>query len=135
MTLLRITETAMYADDLDAAKRFYTEVLGLTCRGATAGRSVFFNVGPDSMLLVFNPEVSLRGDVLPAHGSRGPSHFAIGIATEDYEGWKVRLLAHGVAIEQEVTWPAGGRSIYFRDPAGNSVELATPGIWNLPSGW
>lgn len=29
----------------------------------------------------------------------------------------------------------GGKSIYFRDPAGNSVELVTPGIWGLPSGW
>ncbi len=25
--------------------------------------------------------------------------------------------------------------LYFRDPAGNSVELITPGVWGLPSGW
>jgi hypothetical protein len=26
----------------------------------------------------------------------------------------------------EVDWDEGGRSIYFRDPAGNVVELASP---------
>ena len=28
-----------------------------------------------------------------------------------------------------------GTSLYVRDPAGNSVELITPGLWGLPSGW
>ena len=37
-----------------------------------------------------------------------------------------------VAIEQTMDWPRGGRSFYFRDPAGNSLELATPKIWGLP---
>ncbi len=45
------------------------------------------------------------------------------------------LVAQGIVIEAEVEWPPGGKSIYFRDPAGNSVELVTPGVWNLPSGW
>jgi catechol 2,3-dioxygenase-like lactoylglutathione lyase family enzyme len=31
--------------------------------------------------------------------------------------------------------PKGGKSLYLRDPAGNSVELVTPGVWGLPSGW
>ena len=42
---------------------------------------------------------------------------------------------HGVSIEKEVEWPKGGKSLYFRDPTGNSVELVTPGVWGLPSGW
>jgi predicted enzyme related to lactoylglutathione lyase len=36
-----------------------------------------------------------------------------------------------VAIEKIVDWPGGGRSLYFRDPAGNSLELATPRIWGI----
>ena len=32
-------------------------------------------------------------------------------------------------------WAPGGKSIYFRDPAGNSVELVTPGVWGTPAGW
>ncbi|MDQ3546548.1 MAG: glyoxalase/bleomycin resistance/extradiol dioxygenase family protein, partial [Verrucomicrobiota bacterium] len=43
--------------------------------------------------------------------------------------WRERLQEAGVAIESEVEWPEGGRSLYFRDPAGNSVELAPPTLW------
>jgi catechol 2,3-dioxygenase-like lactoylglutathione lyase family enzyme len=45
--------------------------------------------------------------------------------------WRERLEAHGVAIESVARWPRGGRSIYFRDPAGNSLELATPDLWDV----
>ena len=37
----------------------------------------------------------------------------------------------GVEIEVDYLWPGGGRSIYFRDPAGNSLEFAEPSIWGL----
>jgi hypothetical protein len=40
-----------------------------------------------------------------------------------------------VAIEKEVEWSRGGKSIYIRDPARNLVELITPGVWGLASGW
>jgi catechol 2,3-dioxygenase-like lactoylglutathione lyase family enzyme len=133
--ILTVVETAVYADDLDRAEAFYRDVLGLALLRKESGRHVFFRVGTASVLLIFNPETTLRGDVLPAHGSRGPGHFALGIPTEALDGWRDRLTRHGVAIEQEVTWPGGGRSLYFRDPAGNAVELVTPGVWGLPAGW
>jgi catechol 2,3-dioxygenase-like lactoylglutathione lyase family enzyme len=130
-----LVEIGVYADDLDEAERFYHEVLGLMMRGKEAGRHVFFQVGVHAMLLVFRPEATLRGDQLPAHGARGPGHFALGIATEDLDAWRQRLKEHQVQIEHEESWPRGGQSLYFRDPAGNSVELITPGVWGLPSGW
>jgi catechol 2,3-dioxygenase-like lactoylglutathione lyase family enzyme len=37
--------------------------------------------------------------------------------------------AYGIEIEADFRWPNGARSLYFRDPAGNSVELADPAIW------
>jgi catechol 2,3-dioxygenase-like lactoylglutathione lyase family enzyme len=73
--------------------------------------------------------------VLPAHGASGSGHVAFGIKAEELAAWRERLQSKGVAIEQEVEWPRGGKSVYFRDPAGNSVELVTPGVWGLPSGW
>jgi len=36
-----------------------------------------------------------------------------------------------VAVEADFEWPGGGRSIYFRDPAGNCLEFAEPRIWKL----
>ncbi len=37
----------------------------------------------------------------------------------------------GVPIEHEQEWPGGGRSLYFRDPDGNSLELITRGTWGF----
>ena len=68
---------------------------------------------------------------MPAHGARGPGHACFAVAEADLDGWQRRLEEAGVAIEQVMTWPRGGRSFYFRDPAGNSLELATPRIWGL----
>ena len=87
------------------------------------------------MLLIFLAEESLKGGFLPAHGAKGPGHVALGIPTESLDGWKDRLGSAGVEVEKEAEWPKGGKSIYFRDPAGNSVELVTRGLWGLPEGW
>ena len=35
----------------------------------------------------------------------------------------------GMTIEADFRWPNGARSLYFRDPAGNSVEIVDPGLW------
>jgi catechol 2,3-dioxygenase-like lactoylglutathione lyase family enzyme len=130
-----VLETAIYAVDLDQEERFYSDVLGLPIRGKEGGRHVFFQVGDRDMLLVFRAESTIRGDRLPPHGAVGPGHFALGIAATDLDGWRDRLWEHHVEIEHEEVWPAGGHSLYFRDPAGNAVELVTPGVWGLPSGW
>jgi len=130
-----VVETAIYVDDLNHAERFYQGVLGLTVIGKEPGRHIFFRVGQRNVLLAFNAAATLKGDMLPAHGAKGPNHFALGIATADFDAWRQRLVANGIVIERVVQWPRGGKSLYFRDPAGNSVELMTPGLWGLPSGW
>jgi catechol 2,3-dioxygenase-like lactoylglutathione lyase family enzyme len=130
-----VVETAIYADDLEHAVRFYQGILGLPLVGREEGRHVFFAVGDRDMLLVFRPQATRRGDHLPAHGTEGSGHFALGIAAEEFDRWRNWLREHDVDIEHEEHWPHGGRSLYFRDPAANSVELITPGVWGLPAGW
>lgn len=130
-----VIETGIYVDDLERTEAFYQDVLGLAVIGKEPDRHVFFRVGQGNVLLAFNATATLRGDMLPAHGARGPGHFALGIAVADFDAWRDRLLAHGVVIEKYMQWPRGGLSLYFRDPAGNSVELITPSCWGLPSGW
>jgi catechol 2,3-dioxygenase-like lactoylglutathione lyase family enzyme len=127
----RVLETILYVDDLDAAERFYGEVLGLELDSRKGGLFVFFKCGK-GMLLLFEPEAAATGRNVPAHGARGAGHACFAVAEDALPAWKARLTAAGVAIEQEMTWPRGGRSFYFRDPAGNSLELATPRIWGLP---
>jgi catechol 2,3-dioxygenase-like lactoylglutathione lyase family enzyme len=129
-----VIETAIYAADLGAAESFYADVLGLLVMGRKAGRHVFFHVGAANVLLVFNADTTLAEESVP-HGTRGPGHFALGVPAAALDAWREYLVACGVAIEKEVTWPPGGRSLYFRDPAGNSVELVTPGVWGTPAGW
>jgi catechol 2,3-dioxygenase-like lactoylglutathione lyase family enzyme len=88
------------------------------------------------MFLVFNPSATAHGmrvntgDLRLQHGATGPGHVAFRVQPSTLADWRAKLATAGVAIEAEVTWPGGGRSIYLRDPAGNSVELATPDVWN-----
>jgi catechol 2,3-dioxygenase-like lactoylglutathione lyase family enzyme len=128
----RILETCLYVHDLEAAEEFYRRVLGLEPLSRVAGRHVFFRCG-DGVLLLFNPAETRRptGDV-PIHGADGPGHVAFAIRRGEVAAWREQLRQQGVTIEQELTWPSGGQSLYFRDPAGNSVELATPATWRLP---
>ena len=130
MRAREILETCLYAEDLDAAERFYTEVLGLERIARVEGRHVFFRCG-GRVFLVFDPAATLAGERIPGHGAHGPGHVAFAAAAGELEGWRAHLRAKGVEIEQEVEWPGGGRSIYFRDPAGNSVEVGTPRIWGI----
>jgi len=130
-----VVETALYVDVLQAAETFYGTILGLRVMGKEAGRHLFFQAGESSVLLAFLAEATLKGDQLPPHGATGPGHFALGIDAEAFDAWRTVLQSHGVSIEKEAAWPKGGKSLYFRDPAGNSVELVTPGVWGLPSGW
>ena len=49
----------------------------------------------------------------------------------ELDEWRSRLEAGGVAIESDMEWPQGGRSIYFRDPSGNSLEFTEARIWGI----
>ena len=131
MKPLTVLETSLYADDLAAAEVFYRDVLELPLYSRQSGRHVFFRCG-DAMLLLFNPDATELppGDV-PAHGARGPGHAAFSVGDDDLAVWQAKLDERGVEIEAVLAWPNGGRSIYFRDPAGNSLELITPRSWGL----
>ena len=131
-----VLEAAVYADDLEAARRFYGGVLGLPEIAAVEGRHVFFGAG-HSVLLVFRPAATREPpgpDALPVppHGAEGPGHVCLTVAEDGLEAMAARLRAAGVEIESDFQWPHGPRSIYVRDPADNSVEFASPRLWSLP---
>lgn len=131
MQVQQILETSLYVDDLARAERFYVDILGLTLVSKQEGRHVFLRCGRQ-MLLLFNPLGSRETDgQFPSHGAFGPGHVAFSASERALEKWSAQLAERGVAIERVLDWPQGGRSLYFRDPAGNSVELATPRIWGL----
>ena len=135
MVIDGVLETCLYAGDLEAAERFYAGVLQLPVFARVAERHVFFRCGA-GMLLVFDPQrtLSAPGEVggipVPAHGAHGAGHVCFRIDAEELGAWRTRLQRNGVAIEAEIAWPRGGSSLYVRDPAGNSVELAPASIWS-----
>ena len=130
----RILETVIYCECLSEARDFYERVVGLTVVSVEPGRHVFLRVG-QGMLLIFNPRDTKIGSVvigdqmIPRHGSTGPSHFAFEILPKQVVEVREHLANRNISIEAEIEWPTGGHSIYCRDPAGNSVEFATRELW------
>ncbi|MCR4267331.1 VOC family protein [Nitratireductor sp. ZSWI3] len=131
-----ILEAALYVSDIAEAERFYGETLGLERIARVEGRHVFFRCG-EAVLLLFDPtatEVPPASDArlpVPPHGTRGPGHLCFAATAGEIERWRQHLAAAGIAVEADFEWPQGGRSIYFRDPFGNSLEFAEPRIWGL----
>ena len=133
MRATRILETVIYARDIAAARDFYEKVIGLTFYSEAEGRFVFFRCG-DQMLLIFNPDITSRqstGSGPPPHGTAGAGHVCFRSTASQLVEWRQHLEAHALAIETVIDWPRGGRSIYCRDPAGNSVEFAEGAIWGF----
>src|SRR3982750_3995780 len=129
MLLGQLSEAAIYINDLAAAERFYHDILGLEIVSRMENRGLAFRCGA-TVLLVFDPARTRIPDAgVPTHGATGEGHIAFTVAGSELDAWRERLNRCGIAIEAEVNWPTGGRSLYFRDPAGNVVELAPPTLW------
>ncbi|MFM9860990.1 VOC family protein [Pseudoxanthobacter sp. M-2] len=128
-----VLETGVYVDDLAKARSFYEGVLGFAPMFADE-RLCAYPVGPAGVFLLFlrgatQETVTLPGGSIPPHDGSGPMHFAFAIAADSLAAWRARLAEAGVEIESEMVWPRGAVSLYFRDPDGHLVELATPGLW------
>ena len=143
MKFNKIVETCIYTSDLQKLKDFYVDSLGLELVSEEKHRSIFLKVGK-SMLLIFNPEKTLMVDydkedkenrkrfdieLFPPHGAITPPsiiHFALEIDKSDYDNSKKVLMANNIKIEKEIIWNEGSaKSIYFKDPSGNLVEIIT----------
>lgn len=133
--LTGVLETALYVADLARARDFYRRVLGFEllledhrlCALAVAGRQV---------LLLFRAGTATRpnetpGGTIPPHDGQGQLHLALAVPAEALSQWEQRLADEGVALESRVHAARGGTSLYFRDPDGHLLELATPGIWRV----
>ena len=130
-----VLESALYAEDLERAEAFYAGILGLETITRAQGRHVFFRCG-DSVVLVFDPRSTTRTTSnaelpVPPHGAIGRGHLCFRASSAEMDGWVTHLAANDIEIEADFRWPNGGRSIYFRDPAGNSLEFAEPSIWGM----
>jgi catechol 2,3-dioxygenase-like lactoylglutathione lyase family enzyme len=123
-----VYETVIYADDVRATAEFYAQVVGLRAIESPDEHSAAFRLGDGGLLLVFDPQRSTAaGRFVPSHGTTGAGHVAFRV--DDLDASARQLSRAGLEIEREITWPLGGRSVYVRDPSGNSVEFVEGEIW------
>lgn len=128
-----VLETSLYVEDLLRSRAFYQDLFDFPLLFQDDRLSALAVPG-NQVLLLFLRGASggpnlVPGGVIPPHGGTGRLHLAFAIAAADLPGWERRLEEAGVPLESRVTAPRGGVSIYFRDPDGHLLELATPGIW------
>jgi catechol 2,3-dioxygenase-like lactoylglutathione lyase family enzyme len=130
-----VLETSLYVADLRRSAAFYRDLFGFEVLAAD-DRFCGLNVAGRQVLLLFQKGLSaapavLPGGTIPGHDGGGRLHLAFAVAAADLPAWEERLRQHAVAVESTVDWPRGGRSLYFRDPDGHLLELATPGLWSI----
>jgi catechol-2,3-dioxygenase len=137
MKINKVIETCIYSSDLRSMKKFYVGILGLSIIHEEEEDKLIFMKAGKSVLLIFDPlRTSINNDRLPTHGAITPPssiHFAMEIEEQEYQPCKELLVRNGIAIEKEVKWNWNTKSLYFRDPSGNLVELITPGGWPVES--
>jgi catechol 2,3-dioxygenase-like lactoylglutathione lyase family enzyme len=128
-----LLETALYVSDLKESRQFYQRIFGFECL-LEDHRMCALQVPGSGVLLLFKHDGSLQpsqvpGGVIPAHGGSGVLHLCFAIPVASLEDWTRHLAAQEVVVESRVRQAFGGISLYFRDPDGHSVEVATPGLW------
>jgi catechol 2,3-dioxygenase-like lactoylglutathione lyase family enzyme len=130
-----VLEVSLYVDDVERSSEFYCDLFEFKilssddrhCALSVDGRQVLqlFRKGATS------EPFETRGGAIPSHGGNGEIHLAFSIADTEWDSWQTALKGEGIAVESEVTWLAGGRSMYFRDPDRNLIELITQGAWSI----
>jgi catechol 2,3-dioxygenase-like lactoylglutathione lyase family enzyme len=123
--LTGVLEAVLYctAETQEAAQRFYEDVLGFRRVSQSA-----YRLGPQIFLL-FNAEETRLQEWPPPHGSSGSGHICFKVPAEGYDRWKKHLERHHVEVVEEIDWSRGVLSFYFKDPAGNMLEIANGDMW------
>ncbi len=125
-----VLETALYHEpaEAEAMLHFYRNLLGLpVVAGWEDGTAL--RVGAGVILLFDRRKLAHREGPIAEHATTGPTHVALLASPDDYRGWRDRLGAAGVEVVHEQEWSGGRHSFYFRDPAGNLIEIVGGDIW------
>ena len=114
-----VSELVLEVADLEAAVRFYTEVLELPEIERWEHReAVWVLAGSGTRIGLWAPQLGIAGGRGGAH-----VHYAMRIADEDYDEAVARLRGKGVEVHEEDF--GASRAAYVTDPDGNVVELWT----------
>ena len=132
---IRVLETALYVQDLDASEKFYRDLFG--CQTLLSDeRMRALNIGDTNVLLLFkrggtSEGEQVEGGFIPPHDASGQIHLCFAIERDELDNWHRVLDSRNIEIISTVFPPRGGTSLYFRDLDNHLIELATPGIWEI----
>lgn len=124
-----ILETSLYVSDVASSARFYTRVFGFRIISDFGERGCALEAGNHQVLLLFKKRGSLS--IQSPHDGEGALHLAFAAPTAELAAWEAWLEENGIPTEERRMWDPGGVSIYFRDPDGHLIEIATPGVWSI----
>lgn len=125
----RLLETALYVDDPERSAAFYGRVFGFR-KIVESHRLIALSMFETNVLLLFRKGASANLPKTPHDGS-GQDHLAFAISASEWTHWQEWLTVQKIDIEDDRVWELGGRSLYFRDPDGHLLEVATPGVWAI----
>ena len=117
-----LLESALYVDDPQRSVVFYNKIFGFECIADFDGLCAM-SVPGGAVLLLF------RKGGTPDTDGDGRLHLAFSIPAPALAQWETWLAANNIEIESRKKWDRGGDSLYFRDPDGHLLEVATPGVW------
>jgi catechol 2,3-dioxygenase-like lactoylglutathione lyase family enzyme len=118
--MLGIRHVALRVSDLQRSINFYTRLLHFRIEWQPDSENAYLTTGSDNLALH-----RAVGSLEPEGGTNRLDHFGLLVATpREVDVWASQLEASGVALTQKPkTHRDGARSIYFRDPDGNLIQL------------
>jgi len=119
--LNRVFAQAIYVDDIEVAKEFYTKVLGMTICQVEGAKSCFLGIGN-------NPQaIYLEGGHPPRVPDVNGACVSFMLCVENPEEAFEELSRRGVITLQNKPMEMGGGSLWFQfiDPSGNMIEMVS----------
>lgn len=128
--LAAIDHIVFRVSDIDAALRFYTEVLGATVEKVQAGIGLYqLRAGTSLIDLVpLDGQLGRTGGAGPGREGRNVDHVCFRVLPWDEPAILAHLAGHGIEAKVERRYGAegDGPSLYLTDPDGNGLELKGP---------
>jgi catechol 2,3-dioxygenase len=121
MPIERVGHVVIKMRDLDAAKRFYRDILGMKITDEREGFGVFFRFHDyHHDIAVFKVA---EDAMVPQKNQVGLAHIAlVADSLDTVKAMYKRLKEHNVPIVRTVDHGIT-RSVYFQDPEGNELEI------------
>ncbi|MGY4306663.1 lactoylglutathione lyase [Bradyrhizobium sp. USDA 4369] len=116
-----IDYTVILARDWDAMRHFYQEVLGFRLLRELSPGWVEYQVGPNILTLARPQRLASDQPTSPGSASL---QLAFKVGRDDVDRCAAELTRKGIALTEPPTdQPFGHRTLFFRDPDGNLLEV------------